>query len=98
LVQNSGVSELITGAVQVQNGVKRLLEGNELLTPLSVSADKLAWITVSSPVAYVITAAARSALPNSLSLVRRTLAGARSVGAAGVVHLQDRLSNRPVPK
>ncbi|OQU82272.1 hypothetical protein SORBI_3006G208000 [Sorghum bicolor] len=30
---------------QVQNGVKRLLEGNELLTPLSVSADKLAWIT-----------------------------------------------------
>jgi len=45
LVQNSGVSELITGAVQVQNGVKRLLEGNELLTPLSVSADKLAWIT-----------------------------------------------------
>jgi len=34
-----------SGAVQVQNGVKRLLEGNELLTPLSVSADKLAWIT-----------------------------------------------------
>jgi hypothetical protein len=48
LVQNSDVSELITGAMQVQNGVKRFLQGNQLLTPLS--ADKLAWITVSSPV------------------------------------------------
>ena len=44
----SDVSELITGAMQVQNGVKRFLQGNQLLTPLSV--DKLAWITVSSPV------------------------------------------------
>ena len=44
----SDVSELITGPMQVQNGVKRFLQGNQLLTPLS--ADKLAWITVSSPV------------------------------------------------
>ncbi|WVZ87034.1 hypothetical protein U9M48_033735 [Paspalum notatum var. saurae] len=42
--------------MQVQNGVRRFaLEGNQLLTP--PSADKLAWIAVSSPVAYVISVA-----------------------------------------
>jgi hypothetical protein len=41
--------ELIAGAIQVQNGVEGFLEDTRLLTPLP--ADKLAWLTVGSPVA-----------------------------------------------
>ncbi|RLM74798.1 hypothetical protein C2845_PM15G21330 [Panicum miliaceum] len=38
--------KLITGAVQVQNGVEGFLEDSRLLTPLP--ADKLAWLTASA--------------------------------------------------
>ncbi|GJN01819.1 hypothetical protein PR202_ga19119 [Eleusine coracana subsp. coracana] len=88
LMQKAAQS-LHTGALQVQKGVKHLMEDNEVLKPLS--DDRLTWFTVSSlvDVCWSITDLPRlTGTGTSPGLI----AGIRAVHVDDVLHLHDPLS------